>query len=125
MSGCSPTDRYANCPMKKSGSLDACHWPGGCLHGRETHEQACERVDSALASDREKMASSYRQDPGRGRARGSLTREEEAALATFFARPEWARVRPLLEQTAPGAADKIDAVVRRVRVELWRDFSKR
>ena len=52
-----------------------------------------------------------------------MTREEEAKLATFFARPEWAAIRPLLEQLAPGAPAAVDAAIRRVRVEVWRDFS--
>lgn len=52
-----------------------------------------------------------------------MTPRDEHDLATFFARPEWAHIRPLVEQLAPGASEKIDAVVRKVRVEQWRDFS--
>lgn len=52
-----------------------------------------------------------------------MTPQDEAKLATFFARPELAEIRPLLEQLAPGATAKIDAIVKRVRRTVWKDFS--
>lgn len=54
-----------------------------------------------------------------------MTRQEEHEFASFFARPEWAHVRQLLEQLTPGSTAPIDALIRRVRVEQWRDFSQR
>lgn len=54
-----------------------------------------------------------------------MSPEDEAALATFFAAPLYnERVRPLLEALAPGVTDKIEAVVAKVRREVWRDFSR-
>ena len=53
-----------------------------------------------------------------------MTRTDEHKLASFFARPEFSEVRPILEHLLPGSVEKIEAVMRRVRVEQWRDFSK-
>lgn len=53
-----------------------------------------------------------------------MTLEEECRLATFIARPEWREVRHLVEQLAPGAVEPLEAVVKRVRKSVWRDFSE-
>lgn len=54
---------------------------------------------------------------------GCVTPEDEAKLATYFATPAWREVRHLVEQLAPGAVAKIEAVTRRVRRDVWKDFS--
>lgn len=50
-------------------------------------------------------------------------RKAEQALATFFARPEYAEIRPLLEQIAPSSTAPIDALVLKIRREVWKDLS--
>jgi hypothetical protein len=52
-----------------------------------------------------------------------LDRREQHLIASFFADPRYRAVRPLLEKLVPGSTKAIDALVRRVRVEQWRDLS--
>lgn len=52
-----------------------------------------------------------------------MTRRDEHDLASFFARPEFVRIRPLLKEISPSAVEKIDLIVRKVRLEQWGDFS--
>lgn len=53
-----------------------------------------------------------------------MTRQDEAALATFYARPEWRDIRHLVEQLAPGSVEPIEALVRKVRRDQWGDRSQ-
>lgn len=52
-----------------------------------------------------------------------LSPAEEGRLASFMARPEWPEIRKLLEQLTPGSVAPIEAVMLKVRRELWKDFS--
>lgn len=52
-----------------------------------------------------------------------LSPREAHLIASFFARPEFVTVRPLLEALVPGSTERIDEVVRKVRAEQWRDLS--
>lgn len=54
-----------------------------------------------------------------------MSREDEHRVASFFARAEWREVRPLVERISPGSTAAIEALVLRVRLNHWRDFSPR
>lgn len=49
-----------------------------------------------------------------------LSPAEEAKVATFYARSDWPLIRLLVAKLTP---EQIDAIVLKVRRELWRDFS--
>ena len=52
-----------------------------------------------------------------------MTPAEEAELASFLAKPEWARIRPLLAETLKVPLKPLDELIRRVRRDQWKDFS--
>jgi hypothetical protein len=50
--------------------------------------------------------------------------QTEHKLASFFARPEWPEIRALLCSMGHGkAVADIDLITKRVRRNLWKDFS--
>ncbi|WP_300573634.1 hypothetical protein [Phenylobacterium sp.] len=50
--------------------------------------------------------------------------QTEAKLATFFAKPEWPEIRSLLCSMGHGkAVADIDLITKRVRRNLWKDFT--
>lgn len=52
-----------------------------------------------------------------------MTPANEAALATFFAKPELPLIRALLGELLGVPLTPLDEVIDRVRVEVWKDFS--
>lgn len=53
-----------------------------------------------------------------------MTRQDEHDLASFLARPDWPRIRPLLAEVLGAPLTKLDELIRRVRREQWKDFSQ-
>lgn len=51
-----------------------------------------------------------------------MTPADEAFLASALATPEWPRVRALFTELGVPVA-KLDKLIARVRVAVWRDFS--
>lgn len=49
-----------------------------------------------------------------------MTPAEEAKVATFFAQPLWVEIRHLV---AGLSLEEIEAIVRRIRKTVWKDFS--
>lgn len=52
-----------------------------------------------------------------------MTPQDEATLASWIARADWPQIRPLLQQLLGVSMKPADDLVRRIRRELWRDFS--
>lgn len=52
-----------------------------------------------------------------------MTPADEAALATFFAKPEWPRLRPLLAEVLGVDLGPLEQLIARVRAEVWGDRS--
>lgn len=53
-----------------------------------------------------------------------MTPANEAALATFFAKPEWPIIRALLGELLGVPLTPLDDLIQRTRREVWRDFSE-
>lgn len=118
MSLCTPKDRWAGCNMKRTGSMSACRDPGGCIAPELADGLPCGGAQAAgFGAEKANFASEN------NKPTVVPNSADEAALATFFADPRFKQIRHLVEQVAPGSVAPIEAVVERVRREVWRDLS--